>query len=76
MILSDGLYNFLKVLGKTIEGFIKQCKNKEVLHVSARGFPEQSSTLMMMRSGPNSSSKTKSQYGHQSLAMLELLLFP
>ena len=43
MILGDGFYNFLKVLGKTIEGFIKQYKNKEVMHVSAQGFPEQSS---------------------------------
>ena len=43
MILGDGLYNFLKVLGKTIQGFIKQYKNKEVMPVSARGSPEQSS---------------------------------
>ena len=43
MILGDGFYNFLKVLGKTSHGFIKQYKNKEVMPVSARGSPEQSS---------------------------------
>ncbi|CBI27128.3 unnamed protein product, partial [Vitis vinifera] len=31
MILGDGLYNFIKVLGRTIQGFIKQYKKKEVI---------------------------------------------
>ena len=43
MIVGDGLYNFLKVLGKTIQGFIKQYKNKEVMPIGARGSPEKSS---------------------------------
>ena len=40
MILGDGLYNFVKVLGLTIRGFIKQYKKMEVIPVTERGSPE------------------------------------
>ncbi|KAJ9708020.1 hypothetical protein PVL29_000199 [Vitis rotundifolia] len=40
MILGDGLYNFIKVLGRTIQGFIKQYKKKEVIPVTERDSPQ------------------------------------
>ncbi|XP_010511122.1 PREDICTED: probable metal-nicotianamine transporter YSL7 [Camelina sativa] len=39
MILGDGLYNFIKVLGRTIFGLYKQFKNKDVLPVNDRSSP-------------------------------------
>ncbi|CAD5316388.1 unnamed protein product [Arabidopsis thaliana] len=34
MILGDGLYNFIKVLGRTVFGLYKQFKNKDVLPIN------------------------------------------
>ncbi|KAG7585913.1 Oligopeptide transporter OPT superfamily [Arabidopsis thaliana x Arabidopsis arenosa] len=39
MILGDGLYNFIKVLGRTVFGLYKQFKNKDVLPVNDRSSP-------------------------------------
>ncbi|KAH0875155.1 hypothetical protein HID58_072517, partial [Brassica napus] len=36
MILGDGLYNFIKVLGRTIVGLYKQFKNRDALPVNDR----------------------------------------
>ena len=43
MILGDGIYNFVKVLGRTIQGFIQQYNMKEIIPVSDRQSPEKSS---------------------------------
>ncbi|KFK41018.1 hypothetical protein AALP_AA2G074700 [Arabis alpina] len=39
LILGDGLYNFIKVLGRTIVGLYKQFKNRDVLPVNDRSSP-------------------------------------
>ncbi|KAF8085785.1 hypothetical protein N665_0647s0002 [Sinapis alba] len=39
MILGDGLYNFVKVLGRTVVGLHKQFKNRDTLPVNDRSSP-------------------------------------
>ncbi|KAG2330120.1 hypothetical protein Bca52824_001300 [Brassica carinata] len=39
MILGDGLYNFIKVLGRTVVGLYKQFKNRDALPVNDRSSP-------------------------------------
>ncbi|WZZ06215.1 hypothetical protein YC2023_092136 [Brassica napus] len=44
MILGDGLYNFIKVLGRTIVGLYKQFKNRDALPVNDRS-PSNTATI-------------------------------
>ncbi|GFZ09480.1 YELLOW STRIPE like 7 [Actinidia rufa] len=64
MILGDGLYNFVKVLGHTLFGLYRQLRDKDqgsFLPVGGRSPPQMLLYLMMITVGLNSFSRTTSQ---------------
>lgn len=81
MILGDGLYNFVKVLARTIQGFIKQQKMKEVMPLAERDVPQKSSnsyddeirTKLFLK---DSIPLWASVVGYVSIAVVSIIVIP